>query len=130
MDGEEVTWLAKLHQLLDEQAFPDIIKWVEDGRAFQITNRHTFLATVMPLIGKLVQHQSFVRKLFRHGFAYVSAQFETFGHPSFQKGKPQLLHGVFTSWKQHACRAYLDSEVCAINQLAGADGGLDGQVRE
>lgn len=106
-----VGWVSQLHRLLDDGLHPQILGWIENGKAFQIYNKLAFVQTVLPLVGKPQQYQSFLRKLFRYGFARVVGNWDVFAHPQFQQCCPHLLSSVLTQWREGGRTAYLDVQV-------------------
>lgn len=86
----------KIHRILDEAAYKDIIAFLPHGKSFAIFSPHRFIAEVMPKFFKTARLSSFERQLNMYGFRRVSdnAADVCYYHAHFQKDRPDLLSMV------------------------------------
>ena len=85
----------QLYNLLEE-APPEIISWLEGGRAFRIHNKELFCANVLPAYFEHSKMASFHRQMNIYGFRMDRRESNqgmhgTFSHPRFLRGHPELL---------------------------------------
>ena len=82
--------------ILLEEAPPEIISWLEGGRAFRIHNKELFCANVLPAYFEHSKMASFHRQMNIYGFRMDRRESNqgmhgTFSHPRFLRGHPELL---------------------------------------
>lgn len=96
--NKKQTFAEELMDILENEANHDVLDWMPDGLAFTVVNHRKFTLERMPKLFKIHNMSSFVRKLTRWGFQRVhdsdTRNSDVFKHPSFQRGKRDLLRQV------------------------------------
>ncbi|GFH58108.1 hypothetical protein CTEN210_14584 [Chaetoceros tenuissimus] len=91
----------KLHKLLDDNLFEEIISWQPHGRSFKVHQKEDFVKKVYPIyFKKSVKYPSFQRQLSYYGFTRQDL-------PGPDKGgyhHPQFLRGCFSLCTQQVNR--------------------------
>jgi len=85
-----VPFPLKLMQILEEDEFSEIIRWMPNGKTFLISCPKAFVSEVLTHKFKSVQYSSFTRKLTRWGFSRSPDGTAEFYHPMFQRGRVDL----------------------------------------
>lgn len=80
----------KLFYIVDSGQYSHLIRWNDDGDAFQIKNVDSFVKGVLLQLFRQTKFESFHRKLNRWRFSKVRRQRHTWRHPFFQKGRLDL----------------------------------------
>jgi len=91
--GAKVPFHQKLHTLLDDNPFEDIISWQPHGRSFSIHTPDRFVEEVMPKYFKQSKFSSFLRQLNLYSFTRHRAQGPDKGgyyHKFFLRGRRDL----------------------------------------
>lgn len=91
--GAKVPFHQKLHALLDDNPFEDIISWQPHGRSFSIHKPDRFVAEVMPKYFKQSKFSSFLRQLNLYSFTRQRALGPDKGgyyHKFFLRGRRDL----------------------------------------
>ena len=91
--GAKVPFHQKLHALLDDNPFEDIISWQPHGRSFSIHKPDRFVAEVMPNYFKQSKFSSFLRQLNLYSFTRQRALGPDKGgyyHKFFLRGRGDL----------------------------------------
>ena len=117
----------KLHKLLDDNRFEEIISWQPHGRSFKVHQRGDFMKKVYPIyFNKTVKYPSFQRQLSYYGFRRQEL-------PGPDKGSyyhPHFMRGCFSLCTQQVYRhveraqevdenALPCYEECSRDELAG-----------
>ena len=86
-------FLLKLHQILENEQYKDIICWGEDGSYFVVKNLHDFTENILPKYYKHNNYSSFIRQLNMYDFhkRKSSPNEHIFEHKNFIKDKKELL---------------------------------------
>ncbi|KAJ8902911.1 hypothetical protein NDN08_006229 [Rhodosorus marinus] len=84
-------FLTKLYDLVDDPRTNELVSWSPDGRIFTVHKTTQFERDVLPKYFKHNNFSSFVRQLNQYGFHKQDPDNWTFGHESFQRGRPDLL---------------------------------------
>ncbi len=90
--GVTTPFPVKLHMLLEENEYSDIISWQPHGRCFLLHDPKEFLEVVMPRSFKQTKLTSFQRQLNLYGFSRLTSGPDKGGyyHELFLRGKRQL----------------------------------------
>ena len=91
--GAKVTFHEKLHALLDDNPFEDVISWQSHGRSFSVHKPDRFVAEVMPKYFKQSKFSSFLRQLNLYSFTRQRALGPDKGgyyHKFFLRGRGDL----------------------------------------
>lgn len=90
--GVATPFPVKLHQLLEEDAYPNIISWQPHGRSFILRDPHAFLDEVMTKYFKQTKLTSFQRQLNLYAFRRISSGPDkgSYYHELFLRGKDTL----------------------------------------
>ena len=64
------------------------MQWNEDGKAFKIVNQSKFISETLPIYYNHTNIASFIRQLNKFQFKSQAWGTLTYGHPKFQRGKP------------------------------------------
>lgn len=90
--GVTTPFPVKLHMLLEENEYADIISWQPHGRCFLLHDPKQFLEIVMPRSFKQTKLTSFQRQLNLYGFSRLTSGPDKGGyyHELFLRGKRQL----------------------------------------
>ncbi len=90
--GVTTPFPVKLHMLLEENEYADIISWQPHGRCFLLHDPKQFLEVVMPRSFKQTKLTSFQRQLNLYGFSRLTSGPDKGGyyHELFLRGKRQL----------------------------------------
>jgi hypothetical protein len=90
--GVTTPFPSKLHQLLEDERYPEIISWQSHGRCFTLRKPHDFLAKVMTKYFKQTKLTSFQRQLNLYAFRRISSGPDkgAYYHELFLRGKPAL----------------------------------------
>jgi hypothetical protein len=106
-------FINKIRRVLDDEEFPEIISWSDDGKYFQIHDIDRFTTEMLsdPFFGKVNEYHKFQQQINKWGFhltkqckkelnsARASGNVKTMKtrsiyHISFVKGKPELFFNV------------------------------------
>ena len=68
---KEPTFIAKLHSILSNPAFEDIVSWLPHGRAWRVHQRRAFEEQVIPLYFRHGKYSSFMRQVNGWGFQRI-----------------------------------------------------------
>jgi hypothetical protein len=103
-DPEENTkrsFLQKLHKVLQDETYPDSIKWIDGYDAFIICDKTTFSQEVLSSIFSDTKFTSFTRKLSRWGFTRVRKGpfIGCYYHMYFLKDRPELCSKIYSTRK-------------------------------
>lgn len=79
---KKATFMEKLKTILEDSAVVDLVRWIEYGVSFEVTNPTLFAAQVLPRYFKHANFSSFIRQL--HGYGYHKR-----GHPD---GHVEFFH--------------------------------------
>ncbi len=90
--GVATPFPVKLHQLLEEGKYPDVISWQPHGRCFLLRKPHEFLTKVMTKYFKQTKLTSFQRQLNLYAFRRISSGPDkgAYYHELFLRGKDKL----------------------------------------
>lgn len=90
--GVTTPFPLKLHQLLEDQRYPDIISWQPHGRCFILRKPQEFLTKVMTRYFKQTKLTSFQRQLNLYAFRRISSGPDkgAYYHELFLRGKNAL----------------------------------------
>ncbi|KAL3802367.1 hypothetical protein HJC23_007192 [Cyclotella cryptica] len=104
--GQLPLFLTKTYHMIDKTS-PDIASWSENGDSFIIRDPEKFAAEILPQYFKHSNFSSFARQLNFYGFRKLKAEpiltadydarkanYVSFFHEKFQRGKPDLLHEI------------------------------------
>jgi len=80
----------KLHQIISEPNFENIITWLPNGRAFRINDTKNFLRIVFPASN--INYSSFLRQLWNWGFQRITHN--QYYHEMFLRGMPHLCDAI------------------------------------
>eukprot|EP00160_Parvularia_atlantis_P014980 Unigene4053_Nuclearia_a/m.12315 Unigene4053_Nuclearia_a/g.12315 ORF Unigene4053_Nuclearia_a/g.12315 Unigene4053_Nuclearia_a/m.12315 type:complete len:300 (+) Unigene4053_Nuclearia_a:3-902(+) len=96
-------FVQKLYNMIEEEKHNDIIHWTPNG-SFLVTSPDLFAKEVLPQYFKHNNFASFVRQLNMYGFHKINDFVNTnpgsdvqsweFSHPSFRKGKREMLSDI------------------------------------
>ena len=108
-------FVSKLHMLLQDPKYFDVIQWTKDGRALVIPEMEAFKKHVLETdndIFKTKNFTSFVRQLNLYGFRKIPVNCNKdptinmhFEHPSFRRDRPDLMplvHRTYVSNKKRS----------------------------
>jgi hypothetical protein len=70
--AKEATFPAKLHSILSNPEFEDIISWLPHGRSWRILQQEAFEERVIPLYFRHSRYSSFARQVNGWGFGRVT----------------------------------------------------------
>lgn len=79
---KKATFMEKLKAILEDSSVVDLVRWIEYGVSFEVTNPIVFAAQVLPRYFKHANFSSFIRQL--HGYGYHKR-----GHPD---GHVEFFH--------------------------------------
>ena len=85
---------SKLHHILSDPEYHDIISWMPHGRAWKIHNKDLLVSDVVPKYFVQSKYQSFARQLNGWGFKRLQQagnDFNAYYHECFLRGIPQLV---------------------------------------
>lgn len=92
------SFVEQLMDLLDDDTYSNVVKWMPDGKAFTIVNPKRFTSVEMPVVFNIRNMSSFVRKLTRWGFTRahdkVTMNSDIFMYKDFQRGNRQALSRI------------------------------------
>eukprot|EP00563_Minutocellus_polymorphus_P003415 CAMPEP_0181040000 /NCGR_PEP_ID=MMETSP1070-20121207/10801_1 /TAXON_ID=265543 /ORGANISM="Minutocellus polymorphus, Strain NH13" /LENGTH=450 /DNA_ID=CAMNT_0023117953 /DNA_START=248 /DNA_END=1600 /DNA_ORIENTATION=- len=88
----EPSFVVKLHSILTNPAFEDIISWLPHGRAWRVHQRGAFEEHVMRLYFRHGKHSSFMRQVNGWGFQRIfqGPDYGGYYHELFLRGMPHL----------------------------------------
>ena len=69
---KEPPFVAKLHSILSNSAFDDIVSWLPHGRAWRVDQRAAFEEQVLPLYFRHGKYSSFMRQVNGWGFQRIN----------------------------------------------------------
>jgi len=89
---KEPTFIAKLHSILSNPAFEDIVSWLPHGRAWRVHQRRAFEEQVIPLYFRHGKYSSFMRQVNGWGFQRINQgpDYGGYYHELFLRGMPHL----------------------------------------
>lgn len=93
---------AKLMVILNNPDYANILSWSADGEAFMFHDRQAFEAVILPTIFKDSKFDSFLRKLYRWGFAKCQVHSKS-GRPAYRH--ENFLRRSPNDCKQMECRS-------------------------
>jgi len=90
--AKEPTFPAKLHMILSNHDFQDIIAWLPHGRSWRILQQKAFEERVIPLYFRHGRYSSFTRQVNGWGFRRVThgSDYNSYYHEMFLRGMPHL----------------------------------------
>lgn len=65
---KEATFPVKLHQILSNADYADVVVWLPHGRSWKVLDRPAFEARVLPLYFRHGRYASFARQVSAWGF--------------------------------------------------------------
>ena len=71
-NNKEPPFVAKLHSILSNSAFDDIVSWLPHGRAWRVHQRGAFEEQVIPLYFRHGKYSSFMRQVNGWGFQRIN----------------------------------------------------------
>jgi hypothetical protein len=113
-------FVSKLYEMVNSSN--ENVCWTEDGCSFFIEEPDVFTSEIIPQYFKSQKFSSFVRQLNFYGFRAVSRSGLEFTHPSFVRGKPELLSEIKRSTHYGAERSVvvtLEKEVHGLKLQIG-----------
>jgi len=92
IQGKDITFPVKLHMILSNPEYQDIISWLPHGRSWRILQQKTFEEQVLPVHFKHGRYSSFARQVNGWGFRRVTkgGDYNSYYHEMFLRGMPQL----------------------------------------
>ncbi|CDK28711.1 unnamed protein product [Kuraishia capsulata CBS 1993] len=96
-------FVTKLWDMVNDEKNNDYIRWMPDGKSFQVLSRETFLKDVLPKYFKHKNFASFVRQLNMYGWHKVqdvssgsmnNEELWQFENPCFLRGREDLLDSI------------------------------------
>lgn len=88
-------FLTKLFQLVNDPETSELVSWTDEaGRSFTVHKPSEFGRDILPKYFKHNNFSSFVRQLNQYGFHKQNPDRWMFGHDSFRRGRPDLLHNI------------------------------------
>lgn len=85
------TFLMKIYEILNNSNYQEVIKWISQGKSFEIVNLPKFLNEVLPNYFKHKNFSSFIRQLNMYDFHKQPGESYIFNHPLFNKDNPELM---------------------------------------
>lgn len=92
--GYANSFLVKIFDILNNPNYQDIIKWINQGKAFEIINLPTFMNEVLPMYFKHKNFSSFIRQLNMYDFHKQPGESYIFNHPLFTSDNPDQLSQI------------------------------------
>jgi hypothetical protein len=97
--GKSESFPGKLYRLMAHAEMvrdTHIVSFTSDGRSFKIHDPDAFMKDVSPNYFHQSQYLSFVRQLNLYGFERIllGPNFGAYAHPSFLRGRPELLCNI------------------------------------
>lgn len=77
------SFLVKIYDILNNRTYQNIIKWINQGKAFEILNPPTFMNEILPAYFKHKNLSSFIRQLNMYDFHKQPGDSYIFNHPLF-----------------------------------------------
>ena len=98
MQNPPSTFVLKLREVVETNNL-SCAAWSATGESFELADTATFSAYALPLFEGTNTFSSFLRQLHFHGFRKVGGGGNEhknweFSHPSFVKGKPELMSKI------------------------------------
>lgn len=110
-----MSWLQELLILLDTNAYPDILHWLESGETFRILSVPAFQDVVLPRLGASMYRQ-FVKRLARYQFIFHGhPKNNIWSHPYFQRSSPHLLHSIVPQLEAYTNQARANAPPRALH---------------
>jgi len=90
--AKEPTFPVKLHMILSNPEFQDIIAWLPHGRSWRILQQKAFEERVIPLYFRHGRYSSFARQVNGWGFKRIThgSDYNSYYHELFLRGMPHL----------------------------------------
>eukprot|EP00521_Asterionellopsis_glacialis_P008918 CAMPEP_0195287326 /NCGR_PEP_ID=MMETSP0707-20130614/4435_1 /TAXON_ID=33640 /ORGANISM="Asterionellopsis glacialis, Strain CCMP134" /LENGTH=378 /DNA_ID=CAMNT_0040347073 /DNA_START=39 /DNA_END=1171 /DNA_ORIENTATION=+ len=111
--AKEPTFPVKLHMILSNPEFQDIISWLPHGRSWRILQQKAFEERVIPLYFRHGRYSSFARQVNGWGFRRVThgSDYNSYYFEMFLRGMPHLCEKMrrLTN-KDSAARKKLEDE--------------------
>lgn len=130
-------FVAKLYSMLEDNKVQNMIHWNNSG-GFVVENPDEFAREVLPQYFKHNNFASFVRQLNMYGFHKVNdfvqqnsdQQHWEFSHPSFQKGKRDLLFDIKrkVSSAKFGTKAKMDNQQEFVEDMTERVEKLEGEI--
>lgn len=94
--AKEPTFPVKLHQILSNLEFNDVICWLPHGRSWRILQQKVFEELVIPLYFRHGRYSSFARQVNGWGFRRVThgSDYNSYYHEMFLRGMPHLCESM------------------------------------
>ena len=83
-----------IYRLLQEKAYPEILRWAENGDSFEILDNELFVQRILPLVSKHQNYASFVRQLNKYSFNKIRCAPSL--HKSIVRTKTQSFNHIYT----------------------------------
>eukprot|EP00559_Dactyliosolen_fragilissimus_P007566 CAMPEP_0184855234 /NCGR_PEP_ID=MMETSP0580-20130426/536_1 /TAXON_ID=1118495 /ORGANISM="Dactyliosolen fragilissimus" /LENGTH=522 /DNA_ID=CAMNT_0027349693 /DNA_START=174 /DNA_END=1742 /DNA_ORIENTATION=- len=90
--GKEPPFPMKLHCILSNNEFNDVITWLPHGRSWRVLKPKTFEEKVIPLYFRHAKYASFMRQVNGWGFKRITQgpDHNSYYHELFLRGLPQI----------------------------------------
>lgn len=85
------SFLVKIYDILNNRTYQNIIKWINQGKAFEILNLPTFMNEILPTYFKHKNLSSFIRQLNMYDFHKQPGDSYIFNHPLFTSENPEQM---------------------------------------
>mmetsp|Transcript_41673 Transcript_41673/g.63090 ORF Transcript_41673/g.63090 Transcript_41673/m.63090 type:complete len:394 (-) Transcript_41673:185-1366(-) len=107
-DGRDLPFPSKLHQIMSNPEFRDIITWLPHGRAWKMLNRKAFEEKVIPMYFRHCRYASFMRQVNGWGFNRIARGPDTnaYYHEMFLRGMPELCENIRRPTEKPAMKTY------------------------
>lgn len=90
--GKEPSFPVKLHRILSNEEFKDVISWLPHGRSWRVLKPKAFEEKVIPLYFRHAKYASFMRQVNGWGFKRMTQgpDHNSYYHELFLRGLPHL----------------------------------------
>lgn len=92
-NSKELNFPAKLHVILSNPEYHDVISWLPHGRSFRILQLQAFEERILPKYFRHGRYPSFTRQLNGWGFRRITEgpEYNSHYHELFICGKPEMV---------------------------------------
>lgn len=111
---KEPPFPVKLHRILNNPEFHDIVSWLPHGRSWRVLKPMAFEAKVIPLHFRHCRYSSFMRQVNGWGFRRVfeGPDLNSYYHELFLRGMPHLCHKMRRPTRKHIQLTAADASKC------------------
>ncbi|OMJ82418.1 hypothetical protein SteCoe_16894 [Stentor coeruleus] len=125
------SFIVKIYDILNNKTYENIIKWTNQGKAFEIIYLPAFMNEILPTYFKHKNFSSFIRQLNMYDFHKQPGESYIFNHPLFTSENPEQMLQI--KRKNSSCQNSKNPNeeiIVKIRKLRENNGNLENTVEK